>query len=168
MIFEELDKIDNLHENEQLINKYKSLSETYDKAIVDFYMYDKYNYMYDEDTMNKQINRNGQITFKKQLIERYGCCIISRNTEETCDAAHIIPFSRLKTDDKYNINNGLLLRTDLHRYFDKKIFKIDPLTLIVNFDKDWLDKNQNYNEYNNIKININSNSIKYLIEFYKD
>ena len=90
MIFEEIDK---LYNNNSLETRYELLLEIYDKAIVDFYMYDKYNYLYREDTIEPQINRNGQITFKKQLIERYGCCIISKNTENTCDAAHIIPYS---------------------------------------------------------------------------
>ena len=168
MIFQQLENIDNQNITKTLNDRYKILIELFDKAVVDFYMYDKYNYLYNIDTLEEQINRHGQILFKKQLIDRYQCCVISKNTEETCDAAHIIPYSKLTIDNKYDINNGLLLRTDLHRYFDTKILKINPLTLIVSFNKDWLAKNQNYNEYNNIKININQNSIKYLIEFYKD
>jgi hypothetical protein len=164
MIFEEIDK---LYNNNSLETQYELLLEIYDKAIVDFYMYDKYNYLYRKDKIEPQINRNGQITFKKQLIERYKCCIISKNTENTCDGAHIIPYSELKNGNKYDIDNGLLLRTDLHRYFDNKILKINPITLIASFDKEWLNNNKNYEEYNNIKININKNSIKYLIEFYK-
>lgn len=164
MIFDQIDK---LFANESVENRYKLLIETYNKAIVDYYMYDKYKYLHRNDSINEQINRNGQITFKKQLIDRYKCCIISGNTENTCDAAHIIPYSILDTNDKYNIDNGLLLRTDLHRYFDNKILKINPYTLVVSFDTEWLNKNKNYEEYNNIKVNINENSIKYLIEFYK-
>ncbi len=168
MIFQKLENIDNQNITKTLNDRYKILIELFDKAVVDYYMYDKYLYLDNVDSLEEQINRNGQFLFKKQLIERYGCCVISKNTVETCDAAHIIPYSKLNTNDKYNIDNGLLLRTDLHRYFDNKILKINPLTLIVSFNKDWLAKNQNYNEYNNIKININQNSIKYLIEFYKE
>ena len=149
MIFEEIDK---LYNNNSLETRYELLLEIYDKAIVDFYMYDKYNYLYREDTIEPQINRNGQITFKKQLIERYGCCIISKNTENTCDAAHIIPYSELKNGNKYDIDNGLLLRTDLHRFFDNKILKINPITLIVSFNKEWLNKNKNYETINGKKI----------------
>ena len=164
MIFEQIDE---LYNNESVEKRYKLLIETYDKSIIDYYMYDKYNYLYCEDNINNKINRNGQITFKKLLIERYKCCIISKNTENTCDAAHIIPYSKLDTNNKYNIDNGLLIRTDLHRYFDNKILKINPQTLIISFDSEWLNKNKNYEEYNNIKVDINENSIKYLIEFYK-
>ncbi len=165
MIFEQIDK---LYNNESVEKRYKLLIETYDKSIIDYYLYDKYNYLYSEDNINNKINRNGQITFKKLLIERYKCCIISKNTENTCDAAHIIPYSKLDTNNKYNVDNGLLIRTDLHRYFDNKILKINPQTLIISFDSEWLNKNRNYEEYNNIKVDINENSIKYLIEFYKE
>ena len=165
MIFEEIDK---LYNDKSLETKYELLLETYDKAIIDFYMYDKYKYLYVEDTISLQINRNGQDFFKNQLIERYRCCIISKNTEELCDAAHIIPFCKLKNGEKYNVDNGLLLRTDLHRCFDNKKLIIDPDSLIIRFDKEWLDKNKNYEKYNNIKVDINKNSIKYLIEFYKN
>ena len=51
-------------------------------------MYDKYLYLDNVDSLEEQINRNGQFLFKKQLIERYGCCVISKNTVDT-----IIDFS---------------------------------------------------------------------------
>jgi len=164
MIFEE---IDTLYTNEQLENRYELLLEKYDKSIIDFYMYDKYNYLYNKDTQKLQINRNGQTNFKNQLIDRYKCCIISNNTADICDAAHIIPYSQLETTNRYNIDNGLLLRTDLHRCFDNKILIINPQTLIISFDNEWLEKNKNYQIYNNNRVNINENSIKYLVEYYK-
>ena len=44
---------------------------------------------------------------------------------------HIIPFSQSKDDEKYNINNGIVLRDDIHTLFDKREIKINPYTLCV-------------------------------------
>jgi predicted restriction endonuclease len=49
-------------------------------------------------------------------------CIISGCNIE---AAHIIPY---RNQDSHNIANGLLLRVDLHRLFDKYLLTIDPET----------------------------------------
>ncbi len=71
--------------------------------------------------------RPGQEEFKKALIEIYGVkCIISGcDIEEAIEAAHIIPY---RNQDSHNIANGLLLRVDLHRLFDKYLLTIHPKT----------------------------------------
>ncbi|MDZ8184383.1 MAG: pentapeptide repeat-containing protein [Nostoc sp. ChiSLP02] len=71
--------------------------------------------------------RPGQEEFKKALIEIYGakCIITGCNIEEVIEAAHIIPY---RNQDSHNIANGLLLRVDLHRLFDKYLLTIHPET----------------------------------------
>lgn len=168
MIFEFVDKINETLIDISLDEKYKILLQSFDKQVIDFYMYDMYNYIYIKDDSKKlQIKRNGQTIFKLELVKRYKTCIISKNTHDICDAAHIVPYCELDDNKKYNVDNGILLRTDLHNLFDKKILEINPNTLIVSFNEKWLLDNKNYEQYNNIKINIHPNSIKYLIELYK-
>jgi hypothetical protein len=60
--------------------------------------------------------------------------------------------------DKYNIDNGILLRADLHKLFDNKQLIINPTTLKISIDPTL--------EFNNKIINIDNNSIKYLKEYY--
>lgn len=69
--------------------------------------------------------RPGQEEFKKALIEIYEakCIITGCDVEEVIEAAHIIPY---RNQDSHNIVNGLLLRVDLHRLFDKYLLTIDP------------------------------------------
>lgn len=70
-------------------------------------------------------NRQGQPQFRKKLINAYNkCCAISGcDIEETLEAAHIIPYCLDKNND---VNNGLLLRADLHTLFDLNLIKINP------------------------------------------
>lgn len=44
------------------------------------------------------------------------------------EAAHILPYRGAHTD---KISNGLLLRVDLHRLFDRQLLAIDPETMDV-------------------------------------
>jgi hypothetical protein len=71
--------------------------------------------------------RPGQEEFRKALTEIYGAkCIISGcDIEQAIEAAHIIPY---RNQDSHNIANGLLLRVDIHRLFDKYLLTIDPET----------------------------------------
>jgi hypothetical protein len=162
MIFNEIDNIINTSDNLSITEIYDNLSRLniYDKIVIDFYMYDKYKYIYHHQTVID--NRDGQEEFRKKLINRYGCCIISGSPPITCEAAHIIPYANL-TIDKYNIDNGLLIRADLHKLFDNKQLIIDPITLKISIDSTI----EYYTDFNNKIININENSIKYLKEYYK-
>jgi uncharacterized protein YjbI with pentapeptide repeats len=71
--------------------------------------------------------RPGQQEFKEELKEKYGykCVISGCKIEEIIEAAHIIPYSKIES---HNVANGLLLRVDLHRLFDKYLLAIHPKT----------------------------------------
>ena len=162
MIFNEIDNIILTYDNLSMIEIYDNLSKLniYDKIIIDFYMYDRYKYIHNNQILVEK--RDGQEEFRQKLINRYRCCIISDAPPITCEAAHIIPYANL-TIDKYNIDNGLLLRKDLHKLFDNKQLIIDPITLKISINPTI----EYYTEFNDKIININKNSIKYLIEYYK-
>ncbi len=72
--------------------------------------------------------------------------------------------------NKYNVDNGLLLRSDLHILFDKNLLKIDPCTTKIILDKTILsnEKMTQYHELNNKKINIHKNSIEFLKELFQN
>jgi putative restriction endonuclease len=126
-------------------------------------MYDKFKYIHNE--LNEKTKRKDQQTFRKDLIDRYSNCIITGCNEIVCEACHIIPFSTCEDEDKYSINNGLLLRSDLHNLFDKGYLKINPTTLTVEISEElFYDKltKSSYEQYNGKKLKIHKNSIPHL------
>ena len=61
--------------------------------------------------------------FRGRLLTRHGarCVITGPAIPEVLDAAHIQPVANLGSDD---LDNGLLLRADLHRLFDAELLTI--------------------------------------------
>ena len=51
------------------------------------------------------------------------CMISGESTEETLDAAHICPVA---DSDDDSAKNGIILRTDIHRLYDRGMFIINP------------------------------------------
>ena len=51
---------------------------------------------------------------------------------EVCEAAHIIPFSKC---ENFDIDNGLLLNSILHKLFDKYDWSINPNSLCIEINK---------------------------------
>ena len=65
-----------------------------------------------------------QQEFKTSLLRYTRTCeITGESTQCALDAAHI---SNVSNHGSYSADNGLLLRTDLHRLFDAKLLKINP------------------------------------------
>ncbi|KFX63362.1 HNH endonuclease [Paraburkholderia fungorum] len=79
--------------------------------------------------------RRGQSKFRDRLITRYGAaCQISRcKFPGLIEAAHIRPYAQ--TSDN-GVQNGVLLRTDLHTLFDLNMLAIDPTSLTVKLHPD--------------------------------
>lgn len=71
------------------------------------------------------VQRPGQAQFRQQLLNVYNCqCQITGcNVEEVLEAAHIVPYYGVRSDQ---ISNGLLLRTDLHKLFDSHLLTVEP------------------------------------------
>lgn len=69
--------------------------------------------------------RLGQGSFRMMLTKAYQgrCAITGENTLEVLEAAHIVPYSQHGT---HELNNGLLLRADFHKLFDKGLVSVTP------------------------------------------
>ncbi len=146
-------------DNKELDKIYNELIIKYNKHDVDFILYNEKKYIYEE---KKEINdRRYQDKFRKELIKKYGKCIITGKNAEICEAAHIIPYSE---HVNYDINNGLLLCRELHTLYDRNKFIIDPEKQIIIFNDEILnDESYNeYNKYNNTKINLNKKTLNYI------
>jgi len=75
-------------------------------------------------------SRPGQATFRKRLLRAYGsrCAFSGCQVEQVLDAAHIVPYQGPETD---HVQNGLLLRTDLHRLFDLGFLTVDSTSMTI-------------------------------------
>lgn len=69
--------------------------------------------------------RLGQGTFRIAVTEAYGraCAVTTEHSLPVLEAAHIKPFA---IDGPHTVTNGLLLRSDLHRLFDRGYVTITP------------------------------------------
>lgn len=77
--------------------------------------------------------RRGQPKFRANLLRAYEgrCCISGHGPEEVLEAVHILPHAKTGLNE---LDNGLLLRSDLHVLFDEALLGIDPETLTVEID----------------------------------
>lgn len=69
--------------------------------------------------------RLGQGSFKMQVVDAYGraCAVTKEHSLPVLEAAHIRPYAQQGT---HEVHNGLLLRSDIHRLFDRGYVTIDP------------------------------------------
>ncbi|WP_370197995.1 HNH endonuclease [Bradyrhizobium diazoefficiens] len=75
------------------------------------------------------VRRRGQANFRKKLLGSYKrCAITGCDAVEALEAAHIAPYRGDHTD---HVQNGLLLRADIHSLFDLGLLSIDPKTMTV-------------------------------------
>ncbi len=81
----------------------------------------------------QQAIRDGQADFRKELIAAYQgrCAISGYDLELALDAAHVRRYNGRHTNF---VQNGLLLRKDLHKLCDHGLFGIRPsdLTIVIN------------------------------------
>lgn len=75
--------------------------------------------------MREIVRRQGQPKFRRQLFEVYEgqCAVTGCNVEAVLEAAHIAPYFG---SDSNAVQNGLLLRADIHTLFDLGQLKITP------------------------------------------
>jgi len=69
--------------------------------------------------------RLGQGAFPLMVMDAYGrrCAITGEKTLPALDAAHIRPFSELQS---HEVQNGILMRSDIHRLFDQGYVTVTP------------------------------------------
>ncbi len=75
-------------------------------------------------------NRRGQAKFRKKLLQVYDakCAISATNLPPVLEAAHIVPYQGIRTN---NITNGILLRSDFHILFDLGLIGINKSYQVV-------------------------------------
>jgi len=74
--------------------------------------------------------RKGQPSFRKNLLAAYGkeCAITGHGPENVLEAIHIIDHAESGINE---LDNGLLMRSDLHYLFDSNLLRINPDALTV-------------------------------------
>lgn len=83
----------------------------------------------DTTTLRQVVLRRYQAAFRQALLnKRSNCCAITGTSElSVLEAAHIIPYSE-RFADRDKLENGLLLRSDIHKLFDAHLISINPKT----------------------------------------
>lgn len=78
-----------------------------------------------EQKYYQSLARPGQNDFRKRIIDAYNgkCTLTGCSTIHVLEAAHIMPYSSTMCDDT---SNGILMRNDIHRLFDKNLIVIQP------------------------------------------
>ncbi|MGH7661810.1 MAG: HNH endonuclease [Vulcanimicrobiaceae bacterium] len=68
--------------------------------------------------------RPGQATFRIDVEKayEYRCAVTGERTRPALEAAHIVPWSETR---RHNVQNGLLLRSDIHNLFDAGYVTVD-------------------------------------------
>jgi predicted restriction endonuclease len=71
--------------------------------------------------------RQGQSKFREKLLSAYGsrCAVTGTAVVATLQAAHVFPYKGPETN---KVQNGILLRADIHNLFDLGLVGIDPDT----------------------------------------
>ncbi|WP_162240383.1 HNH endonuclease [Nocardia arizonensis] len=74
--------------------------------------------------------RHGQKEFREALLERYQvrCAVTGPCPAKVLQAAHLRAFA---VHESHNLDEGLLLRSDLHQLFDAGLMAVDPATRSV-------------------------------------
>jgi len=73
--------------------------------------------------------------FRKALLKAYSgkCCVCGLSVSELLEAAHIKPYLDCTLNERFSINNGLLLCSNHHKLFDNNNLKITKdYKIIVN------------------------------------
>jgi hypothetical protein len=76
----------------------------------------------------REINlRRGQLGFRAKLLEAYSrrCAVTGCDCPDALEAAHMLPY---RGDNTNHIQNGILLRSDIHTLFDLGKIGINPAT----------------------------------------
>jgi len=78
--------------------------------------------------------RRGQPKFRENLLKAYGftCAISGHGPKEVLEAVHIAPHAKTGINE---LDNGLLMRCDLHSLFDAGLLRINPDLLCVAIDR---------------------------------
>ena len=132
--------------------------------------------LYESENTQLKICRNDK-EFKKSVIDLYKTCIICDSGDchkSAYEVAHIWDFAKCNSlESKYDVNNGILLCANMHKYFDSKcrLMKFEVISNIndnsntvmckVVFCESILNSSY-YKKYNGKQIKFNKQNIMYL------
>lgn len=117
-----------------------------------FTQFDPKNIQDAKERITREItDRKGQGKFRLNLLHAYNfqCAISGSTVQQILEAAHIIPYNGKDTN---HVQNGILLRADLHTLFDLQLITIDSETYTIGIDDSL--KNSEYKIYNGRKLNL--------------
>jgi hypothetical protein len=100
----------------------------------------------------KKRDEHEQHEFRLGALRIYGekCAVSGKRSKTTLEAAHIIPFN---VSHNYDLENCILLSTEIHQLFDSGHLSINPDTLCVELSaSDDTFAREEYEQYNNKKI----------------
>ena len=83
-----------------------------------------------ERTLQEVLLRRGQSKFRQQLLDAYShrCAITGSSVAEVLEAAHVEPYH---ATGSFELENGVLLRGDIHTLYDLCLIGINPSSLRV-------------------------------------
>lgn len=145
---------------------YEQLIAIYPANIVNFVMDDELGYVH---TPTEERERRTDAQFKTDVRKRYNDRCIVSGVSATTQVCHIVPFSRSNEDERYDTNNGILLRDDLHTLFDRHDMMIDPDTSTIIISDDLMNNpfDSCYHCLDGMVICINQPTIDYLRKKYE-
>ena len=132
--------------------------------------------LYEKENTQMKICRNDE-EFKKSIHDLYKTCIICDSGDchkSAYEVAHIWDFAKCDSlESKYDVNNGILLCANMHKYFDSKCgllkFKIisnindNSNTVICKAAFcESISNSSYYKKYNGKQIKFNKKNIMYL------
>ena len=152
----------------KLLNNYKKYGyDDYDEMFLDLNLLLNTKYPNIRLICN-QLTRDGQSKFRQEIVKRDIKCIISGTGELSCEAAHIIPYNNCDNDKKYDINNGLLLESGIHKLFDKYLWSINGNKVIISNKILNNDQYANINLYNKKELQLNKKQKMFLKKHFKN
>jgi hypothetical protein len=159
-----IEKITELLHTKSQIDVYISLMDCYDDCDIEYAFWSGFGFTFSKSELELKEVRRKQMKFRQNLIDKYKRCIISGTPATMCEACHIIPFSISTDQQKYDVNNGLLLDAGLHKLYDMHLIRINPHTSMIELHKDVL-SNTEYKHlyrYNKQKLNLSKETLEYL------
>jgi hypothetical protein len=71
--------------------------------------------------------RKHQVRFKQNLISRFNskCVVTELSIKSIIEAAHIKQFVKCSSTEAYDVNNGILLSSNMHKLFDNFLISFD-------------------------------------------
>lgn len=100
-------------------------------------------------TTVRQVRREQQGKFRDELMAAYEstCAITGTSVPQVLQAAHINPYRGKRSQV---VNNGLLLRADLHLLFDAHLISVEPDSLVLRLSERLADTD--YLRYNHRRV----------------